>query len=102
MKTRLSARRRIIRLRSKNKAGAIIGIYGNSKQEATYPIYTVDAAGEKLDGAKTRYALQFPPGQLQPVQRILVCHMYELPFSDATGQGRRLESDLAHITNKMK
>jgi hypothetical protein len=97
MKTRLSARRRIIRLRSKNKAGAIIGIYGNSKQEATYPIYTVDAAGEKLDGAKTRYALQFPPGQLPPVQRILVCHMYELPFSDATGQGRRLESDLAHI-----
>ena len=51
----------------KNKAGAIIGIYGNSKQEATYPIYTVDAAGEKLDGAKTRYALQFPPGQLPPV-----------------------------------
>ena len=30
---------------------ATIGIYGNSKQEAMYPIYQVDSAGEKLSGA---------------------------------------------------
>ena len=32
-------------------AAAVLGIYGNSKQEAMYPIYTVDADGRKLDGA---------------------------------------------------
>src|SRR6478609_10652907 len=29
-------------------SAAILGIYGNSKAEAMYPVYTVDAAGEKL------------------------------------------------------
>jgi hypothetical protein len=31
-------------------AGAIMGIYGNSKDEAMYPIYTLDAAGKPLEG----------------------------------------------------
>ncbi len=30
---------------------AVLGIYGNSKQEAMYPAYAVDAEGKKLDGA---------------------------------------------------
>jgi len=30
---------------------ATIGIWGNSKQEALYPIYFVDSAGQKLNGA---------------------------------------------------
>ena len=30
---------------------AVLIIYGNSKQEAMYPIYTVDASGQKLDAA---------------------------------------------------
>ena len=34
-------------------AAAVLGIYGNSKQEAMYPLYAVDAAGQKLDATPT-------------------------------------------------
>jgi hypothetical protein len=62
-------------------AAAKLGIYGNSKQEAMYPIFSVDDAGEKLDGAKHRYALHFAPGQLPPVNAFWSLTMYELPES---------------------
>jgi hypothetical protein len=45
---------------------AVLGIYGNSKEDAIYPFYNVDQANEKLKGAN-KYALRFPPGQLPPV-----------------------------------
>ena len=61
-------------------AGAVLGIYGNSKQEAMYPIYAVDAGGQKLDGAN-RYTLRFGPGQLPPVNAFWSLTMYELPAS---------------------
>jgi hypothetical protein len=61
-------------------AGAVLGIYGNSKQEAMYPIYAVDAKQQKLDGSK-RYALRFAPGQLPPVNAFWSVTMYELPTS---------------------
>jgi hypothetical protein len=44
----------------------VIGIYGNSKQEAMYPLYLVDANGQKLDGAN-RYTVRFAPDQFPPV-----------------------------------
>src|SRR5438094_4882615 len=47
-------------------AAAVLGIYGNSKQEAMYPFYAVDEAKEKLTGAN-RYTVRFAPGQLPPV-----------------------------------
>ena len=59
-------------------AGA--GIYGNSKQEAMYPIYGVDDAHQKLNGAN-RYKLRFEPGQLPPVNAFWSLTMYELPAS---------------------
>ena len=59
---------------------AVLGIYGNSKQEAMYPIYSVDADGKKLDGAN-RYSLRFAPGQLPPVNAFWSLTMYELPSS---------------------
>lgn len=62
-------------------AGAVLGIYGNSKQEAMYPDYFVDAAGRKLDGAGNRYTLRFAPGQLPPVNAFWSLTMYELPSS---------------------
>jgi len=62
-------------------AAAVLGIYGNSKQEAMYPIYAVDADGEKLDAAQHRYTLRFPPGQLPPVNAFWSLTMYELPAS---------------------
>jgi hypothetical protein len=61
-------------------AGAVIGIYGNSKQEAMYPLYLVDANGQKLDGAN-RYTVRFAPGQLPPVNAFWSLTMYELPSS---------------------
>ncbi|HJZ53828.1 MAG TPA: DUF1214 domain-containing protein [Gemmataceae bacterium] len=44
-----------------------VGIYGNSKEEGFYPLYFVDADGEKMDGAKSRYTVRFAPGKLPPV-----------------------------------
>jgi hypothetical protein len=62
-------------------AAAVLGIYGNSKQEAMYPIYAVDADGQKLDAANNRYSLRFAPGQLPPVNAFWSLTMYELPAS---------------------
>lgn len=45
---------------------AVLGIYGNSKQEAMYPVYGVDSTGQRLSGAN-RYTIRFAPGQLPPV-----------------------------------
>jgi hypothetical protein len=57
-----------------------IGIYGNSKQEAMYPIYYVDSEGHKLSGAN-RYTLRFAPGQMPPVNAFWSLTMYGLPES---------------------
>lgn len=61
-------------------AAAVIGIYGNSKQEAMYPLYHVDSDGQKLDGAN-RYTVRFAPGQLPPVNAFWSLTMYDLPAS---------------------
>ena len=58
---------------------AVLIIYGNSKQEAMYPVYAVDANGQKLDGAQNRYILRFAPSQLPPVNAFWSLTMYELP-----------------------
>jgi len=59
---------------------AALGIYGNSKQEAMYPAYYVDAAKQKLSGAN-RYTLRFAPGQLPPVNAFWSLTMYDEPQS---------------------
>lgn len=61
-------------------AAAVLGIYGNSKQEAMYPFFTVDSAGQKLSGAN-RYTLRFAAGQLPPVNAFWSLTMYGLPES---------------------
>jgi len=61
-------------------SGAVLGIYGNSKQEAIYPVYFIDAGKQKLDGAN-RYTLRFASGQLPPVNAFWSLTMYELPAS---------------------
>ena len=61
-------------------AGAVLGIYGNSKDEAIYPSYAVDAQGQKLDGAN-KYSVRFAPGQVPPVNAFWSLTMYELPQS---------------------
>jgi hypothetical protein len=62
-------------------AGAVLGIYGNSKAEAIYPAYAVDSEGQKVDGSKNRYALRFGPDALPPVRAFWSLTMYELPAS---------------------
>ena len=59
---------------------AALGIYGNSKQEAMYPTYYVDAAKQKLDGAN-RYTLRLAPGQFPPVNAFWSLTMYNEPQS---------------------
>lgn len=60
--------------------GAVFGIWGNSIQEAMYPVYAVDADGDDLEGVN-RYTLRFPPGDLPPVNAFWSLTMYELPAS---------------------
>jgi hypothetical protein len=60
-------------------AGAVDGIYGNSKDEAIYPAYFLDATGQPLDGASHHYTLRFAQGQLPPVNAFWSLTMYKLP-----------------------
>jgi hypothetical protein len=61
-------------------AGAALGIYGNSREEALYPPYGIDADGQPLDGSHC-YTLRFAPGQLPPVNAFWSVTMYTLPAS---------------------
>ena len=61
-------------------AAAVLGIYGNSKEEAMYPMYRADADGQALDGSH-KYTVRFAPGQLPPVNAFWSLTMYELPKS---------------------
>ena len=57
-----------------------IGIYGNSKQAAMYPVYTFDSDGNSLSGA-SKYTLTFAKGELPPVHAFWSLTMYGLPKS---------------------
>ncbi|HEX4894652.1 MAG TPA: DUF1254 domain-containing protein [Hyphomicrobiaceae bacterium] len=61
-------------------AGAVIGIYGNSKEEATYPFFSSGSDGKPLDGSK-RYTVRFAPGQLPPAKAFWSLTMYKMPES---------------------
>jgi hypothetical protein len=61
-------------------AGAIIGIYGNSKAEASYPIFSTDESGQPLDG-KNNYKIDMPVGANAPVNAFWSLTMYEMPSS---------------------
>jgi len=60
--------------------GTIMGIYGNSKDEAMYPLLTVDADGKPFNGAN-RYTLTFEKGEFPPVNSFWSVTMYNLPQS---------------------
>jgi len=57
---------------------AVLGIYGNSKEEAIYVMYFIDADGKPLDGA-SRYTVRFAPDQLPPVNAFWSLTMYDMP-----------------------
>ena len=57
------------------------GIYGNSKEEAMYPVYFVDSTGLPLDGASGNYELRFEAGKLPPANAFWSLTLYEMPSS---------------------
>ena len=61
-------------------AAGVIGLYGNSKQEAMYPFYGVDSDKQPLEGSN-HYTLHFAKGQLPPVNAFWSVTMYEMPKS---------------------
>lgn len=60
---------------------AVTGIWGNSREEAMYPIYQVDANGDPLDGSKAAYRIHVEPGTTIPVEAFWSLTMYEMPES---------------------
>ncbi|TYK64964.1 DUF1254 domain-containing protein [Colwellia echini] len=57
-----------------------IGIYGNAKEEAMYPVYRSDSEGNPLNG-ENKYTVTFAPGELPPVHAFWSLTMYDLPQS---------------------
>lgn len=58
-------------------AGANMGIFGNSADEAAYIGYFVDAKGTPVDGAAHNYTLRFAKGQLPPANAFWSLTMYD-------------------------
>jgi len=58
-------------------AGAKLGIYGNSQEEAVYPFALKDLNGHVLDGGRHNYTMTFGPGQLPPVRAFWSVTMYD-------------------------
>jgi hypothetical protein len=58
-------------------AGARLGLYGNSGEEAIYLAYFVDAAGAPADASTRNYTLTFAKGQLPPARAFWSLTMYD-------------------------
>ncbi|QDE94280.1 cell envelope protein [Myxococcus xanthus] len=56
-------------------AGAKLGIYGNSKQEAIYPFYSADDADRVPDGSTSRYTITLP--EMPPAKAFWSITMYD-------------------------
>jgi hypothetical protein len=63
---------------TKRNYGAMLGIYGNTKEEAVYGSQQTDSDGKVLDGSR-HWVLRFEPGQLPPVTEFWSITMYNLP-----------------------
>ena len=58
-------------------AGAKLGLYGNSKQDALYFGYFADANHQPLDASKSSYELHFAKGGLPPTKAFWFLTMYD-------------------------
>lgn len=57
--------------------GAKLGLYGNSRDEAVYPTYFVDADGKTPDASTNTYTIRFEKGQLPPAGAFWSLTMYD-------------------------
>ena len=62
-------------------AAAVLGIYGNSKEEAMYPAYREDSSGNPLNGKENKYVIYLSPDKTPPVHAFWSFTMYNLPAS---------------------
>jgi hypothetical protein len=62
-------------------AAAVLGIFGNSKDEAMYPLYKVDSEGAELNTKGNNYTIYMTPEQIPPVNAFWSFTMYEMPAS---------------------
>jgi hypothetical protein len=60
---------------------AVLGIFGNSEQEAIYPMYSTDDTRQAFDATSNKYTLHFAANELPPVNAFWSLTMYELPSS---------------------
>jgi len=58
-------------------AGAKIGLYGNSREEAMYPIYKQLDGGEPLDASESSYKLRLAPGDMSMAKAFWSLTMYD-------------------------
>jgi hypothetical protein len=58
-------------------AGAKLGLYGNSGDEAIYLAYFVDASHQPLDASKASYTLVFAKGETPPAKAFWSLTMYD-------------------------
>jgi hypothetical protein len=57
--------------------GALMGIYGNSGEEAIYPTYMVDSEDTPLDASENNYTITFKEGEFPPVAAFWSLTMYD-------------------------
>lgn len=57
-----------------------LGIYGNAKEEAMYPVYRVDGEGQALSGTH-RYTVHFAADAYPPVHAFWSLTIYDVPQS---------------------
>ena len=66
--------------------GAKLGLYGNSKQDALYFGYFIDASHQPLDASKSSYELHFAKDALPPTKAFWSLTMYDGQDSAAGSQ----------------
>jgi hypothetical protein len=66
-------------------AGAMGGLYGNTKIEAFYPTTQFDKDGERLDTSKHKYVVRFESGQLPPAKAFWSLTIYDTSYDGKAG-----------------
>ena len=78
--------------------GTFFGIYGNSGEEAIYPVYMFDSEGRKPDGTH-KYRLRLPPGKHLPARAFWSITMYDgADFVSGCQPDQPLSHQFTHAT----